>query len=118
MKQRKVALSELADIARMFAGDALLPSQLIPPKPLTPERRLVLAVLEEAVTNLELGQRADSPKALRITQDARDWFLDAPHDDDDAFTFRGACGHLGWSAEAVLAALRSRGLLPAAEEGR
>ena len=99
-------------LAGLFVGDALLPEQTRAPFPaLSPERRLLLAVLEEAVQNVTLATRLhDRVKDGRLISEARDWFANG--NPQDAYSFPGLCEELGWSAEAVLQALRARKLVP------
>lgn len=92
--------------------DTLLPSQFFDrPPPLTPEQRLMWAVLEEAYRSLQLFARvATEPKIAKRHQETTDWFLS----DDEAwpYAFRPLCRGIGMNASAVRRGLRKRGLLP------
>jgi hypothetical protein len=58
----------------MFEPLSLLPSQLTSTSPLTPEHRLVLAVLEDAVHVLTTYREGQSSRERRLYQEAYAWF--------------------------------------------
>lgn len=69
-----------------FRGSALLEG----------ERRLMLAVLEDAVACFQKNAGATRPRARRLFQEAEDWFLDP--DDSWPFSFEAVCVVLGYDA--------------------
>lgn len=105
---------QLADGIR--AGDwtaspLLAPSYLLPSQQpgrhhydLQPERRLIVAVLEDALDTLRRTARGGVLSALakRRREDEVRWFLS---DETFPYTFRWVCYHLGFDVSAVRAAL-------------
>ena len=74
----------------------ILPEQAIPRRALDPERRLMLAVLQEAVaTYLAGGQRSVRANVLEIEQ----WF--ASEDTSWPYSFGNLCDALGLDRSAV-----------------
>ena len=103
---------------------AVLPAQLIPAfrhdASRQPEKRLMLAVLEEAVAAYQKFACATTPLARREFLDAQEWIeLD---NDQWAFSFANICQALGLDAPAVRSGLRAwrdhRRALPPAARGR
>ena len=60
------------------------------------ERRLMLAVLEDAVACFQKNAGATRPRSRRLFQEAEDWFLDP--DDSWPFSFEAVCVVLGYDA--------------------
>ena len=84
------------------AVEALLPEQLAPGAvPLSPERRLLWAVLVQAVADLHLRRNAGGRR--RHGGDPTAWFLD--RDDEWVFGFESICDELGLDADAVRTAI-------------
>ena len=78
----------------------ILPEQMTPRRPLDPERRLMLAVLQEAVAGyLAGGQRSARERVLEIEQ----WF--ASEDTTWPYSFGNLCDALGLDRSAVRRAL-------------
>jgi len=71
---------------------------------LTPERRLLIAILSDAVDCYRNNVGAQTSKARRLHREAEHWILD-----DDrmwVFSFRNICDALGVDAEAMRARTR------------
>jgi hypothetical protein len=58
-------------------------------RPLQPERRLMLAVLEDAVMCFQRYLRANGGKEKKLHEDAASWIFD--RDDNRAFSFESIC---------------------------
>lgn len=71
---------------------------------LTPEHRLLIAILADAVDCYQKNLAARSAKGRRLCRDAEKWILS----DDQAwvFSFRNICDTLGVDAEAMRARAR------------
>lgn len=83
------------------SAEAVLPEQLATGTvPLSPERRLLWAVLVQAVADLHV--RRGLGRRVR-TGDPAAWFL--ARDDDWVFGFEAICGELGLDADAVRRAI-------------
>lgn len=85
-------------IEEIIAGHMLLPAQyaaLLEPYNPSPERRLLLAILVDAIDCLFVGGR--TRRRIRLQVEARNWFEDVPPR-GVAFTFRTVCEYLGFDA--------------------
>jgi hypothetical protein len=83
-----------------YSGEVRIPG-------LDGERRLMLAVLEDAVLICQRNALTRSPEKRQEFKEAREWI-----EDDDTvwpFSFENICSVLGIDAEYVRAGLRSRG---------
>lgn len=63
------------------------------------ERRLMLAVLEDAVSSFQKYAGATRPRAKRLFKEAEEWFLDT--DDTWPFSFEAVCVVLGYDSSYV-----------------
>ena len=78
------------------SAHVMLPEQMTPRRPLDPERRLMLAVLQEAVATYLAGeQRSVRANVLEIEQ----WF--ASEDTSWPYSFGNLCDALGLDRSAV-----------------
>lgn len=88
-------------------ADVLLPSQVKDRTAATPERLLMLAVLEDALATLERTAICATPigktSAAAIRQETIAWFQS--EDSSRLYAFRSICEHLGLDVGAVHAAL-------------
>lgn len=107
-----------------LAPAAVLPAQLTPAfrydAALLPEKRLMLAVLEDAVAVYQKGTCATSPLGRRDFLEAQSWI-----ESDDVqwpYSFRNICDALGLDGDAVRRGLRlwrdRQRALPAGERAR
>ena len=58
-----------------------------------PEKRLMLAILEDAVSTLKQYYRSNNRRNARLFEDTKAWIFDA--DADWVFSFENICEHLG-----------------------
>jgi hypothetical protein len=72
-----------------------------------PESRLMLAVLEEALTTYRLGLESDSPQRRQRFFEVARWFAD--RDGSGLFSFECICATLGIDADYFRAGLRRLG---------
>lgn len=90
-------------VAGVIYNDPVLPAQFgqTPYVPAAGERRLMIAILEDAVRCLKMGVTlsAQHPTWRAVGEDAAAWF--ASDDTTWLFAFRSVCAYLGLSAEAV-----------------
>lgn len=96
-------------VERIVEQDAFLEGMLIPLPPgpaLSPERRLMLAVLQNAVDTWQRYRRAHSGPLAERAAEARVWFAGAPAD----FTFVECCSAADLDPDAVREAL-ARGMV-------
>ena len=88
-------------LPRLIEPEILLPSQFFDRfggrSILEGERRLMLAVLEDAVSCFQKYAGATRPRARRLFQEAEQWFMD--EDSNWPFSFEGICPILGINAE-------------------
>jgi len=84
-------------LPRLIEPEILLPSQLFDRfggrSILEGERRLMLAVLEDAVSCFQKYAGATRPRSRRLFQEAEDWFFD--EDGNWIFSFDSVCTVLG-----------------------
>jgi hypothetical protein len=95
-------------ISFLFQPDTLLPAQYFEnfrrKTFLEPEKRLMLAILEDAVASFQDNLLAQSVKNQRLFQDTEEWITEAAG--DWVFSFESVCETLGINPEYV-----RRGLL-------
>lgn len=84
-------------VASLFQPDTLLPAQYLETyrrkAPLEPEKRLMLAVLEDAVACFQKYLFARDGKGRTMFRDAEDWILE--EGSDWLFSFESVCELLG-----------------------
>src|SRR5215813_7655838 len=90
-------------IASLFEPDTLLPAQyfgnLRRKTLLEPEKRLMLAILEDAINCYQDNLLAKRGREGRLFTDAEEWILEKGS--DWIFSFRNICETLGFNAEYV-----------------
>ena len=95
-------------IASLFQPDTLLSDQyfenLRRKTFFEPEKRLMLAVLEDAINCFQDNVLAESGKAKKLFDEAEEWVFD--EGGEWIFSFRNVCEHLGFNPDYV-----RRGLL-------
>jgi hypothetical protein len=80
--------------------DIVLPSQYFGPQHgQAPERRLMIAVLHDALDCIETYRHATDPHDRRILDEAKEWFLAT--DADRPCSFEWICGVLDLDADAI-----------------
>jgi len=87
-------------------SDIILPTQLWAPATSTatqPEKRLMAAVLEEAISVLVRQPRSDSGETAAAARDASDWLASDAR--ELPFSFASICDVLGLDADSVRAAV-------------
>ena len=88
---------------RVFHPDILLPYEYFATfqrtSPLEPEKRLLHAILEDAVTSCRLYFAATSKHHKKLFRDARQWILS--RDDKWLFSFENVCSVLGLDAQCL-----------------
>lgn len=91
----------LGGLSRFVEPEVLLPSQFYIHnrnlRVLEGERRLMLAILEDAVACFQKYAGATRPRSRRLFQEAEDWFMDP--DGTWVFSFESICGVLNIDAE-------------------
>jgi len=104
-----------------LAPETVLPSQFFDrlqvDSSLQPEKRLMLAVLEDAVGTFQKYVNVRSRHGRRLFSEAEEWF--ASHDGDWPFAFVSVCQALGLEADYLRAGLwrwRDRQPLPVGDE--
>ncbi len=84
-------------LTSLFQPDTLLPHQYFETVRrkayLEPEKRLMLAVLEDAVLCFQDNVLAQSGKRKKLFEEAEEWILE--EDDDGVFSFENICEVLG-----------------------
>ena len=84
-------------VSSLFQPDTLLSEQYLETHRrkthLEPEKRLMLAILDDAVACFQKHITAQRPKEKVLFQDAEDWFLEK--DSDWCFSFENICESLG-----------------------
>jgi hypothetical protein len=95
-------------IISMFEPDTLVSAQYLEnlrrKTVLEPEKRLVLAVLEDAINCFQVNVMAQSGRGKKLFRDSEDWIMG--RDDDWIFSFVSVCELLRFNPEYV-----RRGLL-------
>ena len=87
----------------MIEPDVILPSRFLPRTRATPERRLLLAVLEEAIGTYQRHTTATAGHAPAILAEVEAWF--ACEDDTWLYSFVAICDALGIEATYVRSGL-------------
>ena len=99
MNRSEAALEEKLPL--LFQSDVLIPDQyfetLHSKAGLKPEKRLMLAVLEDAVACFRKHTAARSGSGKKLFAEAEEWFLEK--DGDWSFSFESICGALGLDPE-------------------
>jgi hypothetical protein len=83
-------------ISTLFEPDALASQQyetVFHSRQISPEKRLILAILDDAVQSFVATMRPRSPKELREFQEAQTWIMEA--NSDWIFSFDSICNQLG-----------------------
>src|SRR5712692_3817491 len=87
----------------LFQPDVLIPAQyfdtLRSKTGMEPEKRLMLAVLEDAVRCFQDNVAAESDAKKKLFREAEEWFL--AKDDDAPLSFDSVCDALGLNPEYV-----------------
>ena|SRR5882724_8584856 len=90
-------------IISMFEPDTLVSAQYLEnlrrKTVLEPEKRLVLAVLEDAINCFQVNVMAQSGRAKKLFNDSEDWIMG--RDDDWIFSFVSVCELLRFNPEYV-----------------
>ena len=90
-------------IISMFEPDTLVSAQYLEnlrrKTVLEPEKRLVLAVLEDAINCFQVNVMAQSGRAKKLFNDSEDWIMG--RDDDWIFSFVSICELLRFNPEYV-----------------
>ena len=88
---------------RVFHPDTLVPYQYLSTfqrsAPLEPEKRLMHAILEDAVTSCRLYFGAKTKHHRKLFRDARQWIWS--RDDKWLFSFENVCAALGLDAQCL-----------------
>src|SRR5689334_15088920 len=79
--------------------ETILPEQFFRPAALPAEKRLMLAVLQEALSDLQRSADGRTPRARRLADEVDAWFV--ADDDGWPFSFVNVCHALGLDASAV-----------------
>lgn len=108
MANAPAMVEDRASLAAGFEPETILPSQLLDTShrgaALQPEKRLMLAVLEDAVATFQRGTLNAARSALREFQEVRAWF-----DSDDThwpYAFLNVCHVLGFEPDYLRGGLR------------
>ena len=90
----------------VFAPEAILPVQFFTPRTLDlPEKRLMLAVLEDAVLTLRRHVGGRGARAQRMVREVEQWMDGRNH--DSLFSFENICAALNFNATGVRRELRA-----------
>lgn len=99
----ETGLSVEEKITSLFQPDTLLPAQYLDTfrrkAHLEPEKRLMLAVLEDAIACFQKYLSARDTKGKTIFRDAEEWILEA--EKDWLFSFDNVCEVLGFDPQYV-----------------
>lgn len=90
----------------VFRPDVILPVQLfaaLSPPPI-PEKRLMLAILADAIHCFRKYRLSKANHARRTFHEAQHWFMD--RNSDELFSFERICETLGLDADCVRRSLR------------
>jgi hypothetical protein len=106
MAQRYVSLQSGSG-SRLVEPDLLAAAQyydrVLYARPLDPEKRLMLAVLEDAVTCFQKWSFASSCRARARYKEVQDWFMNEKS--DQLFRFETICEILGLNPDHIRAGL-------------
>lgn len=101
VEQTRLTLSEMT--ASLFQPDTLLSTQYFGDCRrnafLEPEKKLMLAILEDAVQCFQANTSARCRKSKRLFEDARRWIFESC--DDWVFGFENICSALGFCPEYI-----------------
>lgn len=93
----ETGLSMEEKVASLFQPDPLLPAQYFETfrrkTPVEPEKRLMLAVLEDGIMCFQKYALEQNSKAKRLFREAEDWILE--EGSDWLFSFESICAVLG-----------------------
>lgn len=93
----ETGLSMEEKVASLFQPDSLLPAQYFETfrrkTPVEPEKRLMLAVLEDGIMCFQKYALEQNSKGNRLFREAEDWILE--EDSDWLFSFENICAFLG-----------------------
>ena len=93
--------------ASLFQPDTLLSAQYFDDRrrkaPLEPVKRLMLAILEDAINCFQDNHRARCGKSQRLFDEAREWIFGVS---DWVFGFENICSALGFEPQYIRAGLR------------
>jgi hypothetical protein len=96
----QAGLTGSEQIRSLFQPDTFLSAQYFDDRrirtSLEPEKRLLLAVLEDAIDCFRENHSARCGKSKQLFDEAQDWILDAS---DWVFGFENICGALGFNPE-------------------
>jgi hypothetical protein len=99
------------DTGRLFEPDAILPAQFYAmfrqSHQREPERRLMVAILEDAVSCLSINARQCTLQQRKQFEEARHW-VSADEESDWIFSFHNICEALGLDASYVRQGLMQR----------
>lgn len=99
----EMGLSVEERVSSLFQPDTLLPAQYFETfrrkAHLEPEKRLVLAVLEDAIASFQKHVRASDGKGKAMFRDAEAWILE--DDRDWLFSFTNICEIFGFDPQYV-----------------
>ena len=89
----------------LFQPDVILPSQLLSEfRCLMPEKRLMAAIVDDAVNCFLKYRFATHPRGRRLFREAEEWIMDG--DRGWAFSFQSICDTLGLDAGCLRKGLR------------
>ncbi|HWP60446.1 MAG TPA: hypothetical protein VNL14_21295 [Candidatus Acidoferrales bacterium] len=95
----EAGLSVEEKVASLFQQDTLLPAQYFDTfrrkSYLEPEKRLMLAVLEDAIACFQKYALARDPRGKALFADAQEWIFASDH--DWLFSFENVCEMLGFN---------------------
>lgn len=96
-----MALEAIVDMSKILPGDAIAPLQYDYnwKKSLSPEKRLILAVLEDAVYLFQKHLGAADGRGKDLFREAEEWILEK--NSDRIFSFESTCEALGYNPEYV-----------------
>ena len=83
---------------RLLQPDVILPSQLLPEfgRPMMPEKRLMVAIVDDAVNCFLRYRFATHPRSRRLFREAEQWIMDRNR--SWPFSFETICDTLGLDA--------------------
>lgn len=90
----------------MMPSANILRPQVDPRHAPLPEQRLLIAILEDALTCFEKNYPSDPSHANRLFRDAKAWIMS---EQSGVFSFEHICSVLGLDPDAVRSRLRRRG---------
>ncbi|PYJ71936.1 MAG: hypothetical protein DME76_00210 [Verrucomicrobia bacterium] len=104
--REQTCLTASEKIASLFQPDTLLSAQYFDDRrrkaPLEPVKRLMLAILEDAINCFQDNHRARCGKSKRLFDEAREWIFGVS---DWVFGFENICSALGFEPQYIRAGL-------------